>query len=387
VIVRGSDGAKRELFGLFDSSTPIPRPSQWGSRMSYSGERVNSENAAGLPAFLRGYRLISETAAGLPMCLYRGYGDSRRSMPNAPQLGLLRRPNPDVSPFAVWSYIFGSLLRGNAYLWKVKVRNDVKALYALNPSFVTPKYEGDRATFELRDRQYGPVVKTVGRESVIHIAGILLENPYVGVSVIEAHRQGIGIELGRQRFEGKYIANDATPGQILKHPGNPSKEQRDEVRNGFEGRHHGDPNRPGVMWGGWELDHAPVTLQEAQFIESKRFAVQDIGRMLGVPGGFLGEPDYRTPESPEQENMKFLQHGLMPWMERVEHGLTMDADLFAEPDWDLELDTAGFLRADIKTRYDAYRLARQGGWKTANEIRADEGLEPATAATTSSKPR
>jgi HK97 family phage portal protein len=121
----------------------------------------------------------------------------------------------------------------------------------------------------------------------------------------------------------------------------------------------------------------PVTLQEAQFIESKRFGVQDIGRMLGVPGGFLGEPDYRTPESPEQENMKFLQHGLMPWMERLEQGLEMDTDLFAEPDWEVEFDTAGFLRADIHTRYDAYRLARQGGWKTANEIRADEGLGPA----------
>jgi HK97 family phage portal protein len=132
----------------------------------------------------------------------------------------------------------------------------------------------------------------------------------------------------------------------------------------------------GMVWGGWELDAMPVSLQDAQFIETKRYGVQDIGRMLGVPGGFLGEPDYRTPEAPEQENMKFLQHGLMPWMERLEQGLETDVDLFAEPDWEVEMDTAGFLRADIHTRYDAYRLARQGGWKTANEIRSDEGLAP-----------
>jgi HK97 family phage portal protein len=119
-----------------------------------------------------------------------------------------------------------------------------------------------------------------------------------------------------------------------------------------------------------------VNLQDAQFIESKRYGVQDIGRMLGVPGGLLGEPDYNTPESPEQENMKFLQHGLTPWMSRVEQGLATDIDLFAEPDWSVEFDEHGFLRADIKTRYDAYRLARQGGWITANEIRADEGREP-----------
>jgi phage portal protein BeeE len=121
----------------------------------------------------------------------------------------------------VWSYIFGSMLRGNAYLWKVKVRNDLRLLYPINPAFVTPKYEGNSAVFELRDRQYGPVVKEAGKDQVIHIPGILLEDPYVGVSVVEAHRQGLGIELGRQRFEGRYIANDATPGEGAQASGQP----------------------------------------------------------------------------------------------------------------------------------------------------------------------
>lgn len=377
MIFRGADGAKRELFGLFDSSTPIPRASQWGTTTSHSGERISIDSAAGLPAFLRGVRLISETAAGLPLCLYRGFGDYKKPMPDAAQLSILRRPNPDLSPFAVWSYTFASLLRGNAYLRKIKVRNDLRFLYPVNPACVTPKYEGDRATFDIRDSEYGPVVKTVGKDQIIHIPGILLENPYIGVSVVQAHRNSLGIELGRQRFEGRYINNDGSPGVILKNAGTPTKEQRDEIRAGYEARHMGSNNagRVGMMWGGWDLDSAPVNLQDAQFIESKRYGVQDIGRMLGVPGGLLGEPDYTTPESPEQENMKFLQHGLTPWMSRVEQGLATDIDLFPEPDWSVEFDEHGFLRADIKTRYDAYRLARQGGWITANEIRRDEGRE------------
>jgi HK97 family phage portal protein len=270
------------------------------------------------------------------------------------------------------------LLRGNAYLYKVKVRNQVKFLYPVNPACVIPRYDGDRAEFDLRDREYGPVVKTVGKDQIIHIPGILLEDPYIGVSVVQAHRHALGNELSRERFEGRYIGSNGVPSAVLKHSGNPTKEQRDEMRAGYESRHAGSANagRVGMMWGGWELDSAPVSLQDAQFIESKRYGVQDIGRMLGVPGAYLGEPDYQTPETPEQENMKFLQHGLMPWMERLEQGLETDIDLFAEPDWEVEMDTAGFLRADIKTRYDAYRLARQGGWITANEIRSDEGREP-----------
>jgi len=376
LIIRGADGAKRELYGLFDSSIPIPRPSMWGAHLSDAGVRVNTTLAAGLPAFMRGFRLISETAAGMEMGVYRGRGTQKREITTGLQVDLLDRPNTDMSPFAVWSYVFGSLLRGNAYLYKIKVRGRVTALYPVNPSYVTPDYTGAQPVFELRDREYGPVVAEVGKDRIIHIPGILLESPYVGVGVVEAHRQGLGLELARSRFESRYIANDATPGVVLKHPGNPTKEQRDELRAGFMSRHQNEPGRPGMMWGGWELDNTPVTLQEAQFIESKRFGVQDIGRMLGLPGGMLGEPDYRTPEAPEQENMKLLQHGLMPWMERVEHGLVMDQDLFPESDWCIEYNTAGFLRADIQTRYNAYRLARQGGWITANEIRAQEGEPP-----------
>lgn len=379
MIVRDAGGVKRELFGMFDSSTPIPRPSQWGASLAHSGERVSMEKAAGLPAFLRGVRLISETAAGLPWALYRGFGDRREPQPLAKQLDILRRPNPDAaSGFGVWQFTFAAMLGGNAYLEKLKVRGKLKFLYPLSPLLVTPKYEGSSPYFLVRDKPFGPVVREVGKDRLIHLPGILLGDPYVGVSVVEAHRNEIGVELGRQRFEGRYIAHDTSPGVILKHggPGMPNKEQRDQIRAGFEARHAGSDRagRVAMMWGGWDIDRFPISLQDAQFIESKRFSVQDIGRMLGIPSGFLNDPDAPGGDSPEQENMRLLQHGVAPWMTRLEQALACDTDLFPEPDWSVELDEQGFYRAQTKDRYDAYRLGRQGGWITANEIRAREGL-------------
>lgn len=378
MIVRAADGSKRELFAAFDSSTPIPRPSQWGSTLTDSGERVSFGAAVSLPAFLRGVRLISETAAGLPFTVMRGYGSKRKPQEAATQLDLLRRPNQDVNPFAVWSYTYASLLRGNAYLRKIKVRNRVVALYPINPACVTPEYEGASVTFKIRDTEYGPVAREVGRDQIIHIPGILLEDPYVGVSVVQAHRNEIGNELGRRRFEGRYIANDASPGTLLKHTGPiaPTKPQRDEVRQSWDARHAGGSRggRTGMVWGGWEVDHMPVSLTDAQFIESKAYSVRDIGRMLGIPSGLLNDPEAPGGDSPEQENMRLLQHGVGPWMTRLEMGLAFDSDLFPQPDWQIELDDQGFLRADIQTRWNAYRLGRQGGWVTANEIRAREGL-------------
>jgi HK97 family phage portal protein len=379
VIVRDEAGAKRDLFGLFDSSTPIPRPSAWGATIAHSGERISMGAAAGLPAFLRGVRLISETAAGLPFVAYRGYGQDRRPVPTAPQLDLLRRPNPDASSaFAQWQYTFASMLGGNAYLYKVKVRGKVKFLYPVRPACSTPIYDGASVRFELRDREHGPVVDEVGKDRIIHIPGILLDDPYVGVSVVQAHRHQLGNDLGRQRFEGRYIANDARPGVLLKHtgPGIPTKEQREEIRGGWESRHRGNAGAVGMSWGGWEADTLPISLADAQFIEGKRYSVQDIGRMLGVPSGFLNDPDAPGGDSPEDENTRLLQHGVGPWMTRLEQALAADTDLFPEPDWSLEMDERRLLRANMKDRYDAHRLARQGSWKTPNEIRADEGLPP-----------
>jgi HK97 family phage portal protein len=378
--------AGNQKFALFDSSIPIPRPSQWGSTLSFSGERITIESAAGLAAFLRGVRLVAETAAGLPIMLSRGFGDDRKPSPKAPQLALLRRPNPDTSPFVFWSYLYTSLIRGNAYIYKVKVRQRpggqvLKCFYPINPEFVTPHYEGSSVTFDIRDREYGPTVETVGRDKIIHIPGVLLRDPYVGVSIVEAHRNGLGTELGRQRFEGRYIQNDASPSVLLKHggPGSPTLEQRQEIRAGYESRHAGanSAGRVGMTWGGWDVQPFPVSMADAQFIESKKYGVQEIARMLGVPGSRLGEPAYKAPETAEAENMKFLQDGLMPWMLRIEQAVTSDVDLFPESDWCMEFDTNQFLRADIHTRWDAYRLGRQGGWITANEIRSREGLPPA----------
>jgi HK97 family phage portal protein len=376
-LILRTKGGQRAQFAAFDSSVPIPRPSQWGGSLSYAGQRVTYESAVGLPAFLRGVRLICETSAGFPIRNFReGQDGSRRPMPVQPYL---RRPNINQSPFQAWSYVFASMLRGNAYIWKVKVgrAKTIKQLYPLNPVLVTPKYEGDRPTFEIRERPLGPVVKTVGADTIIHIPGVLVEDPFVGESVVVAHRHGIGTALARQEFEGRYLANDGSPGVVLHHEGHPTEEQRTAIRAGYEAKHAGPSNagRVGLMWGGWSIDKTAVSLEDAQFIESQQFTVQDIGRMLGVPAGLLGDPNAPGSDTPEQENMRFLTYGLRPWTERVEQGLANDPDLFPEPDWQVEFDPSRLLMADIQTRWDAYRLGRQGGWITANEIRAKEGLE------------
>lgn len=362
-----------QYFAAFDSSTPIPRNSQWGSS-SFTGRTVGLNEAAGLPAFLRALRLLSETPAGFPIGVFRGYDADREPAKDAPQVKVLRHPSPDHSPFQVWDWVFKSMCRGNAYLWKVKnASGAVEYLYPVDPRVVTPKYEGGKATFEIRER--GQVKQIVGRETILHIPGILLEHPCIGVSLVDAFRNSLGTQVSRQEFEARYLVNNGKPGAVLKTEGSPSKEQRAEMREGFESRHSGSGNAGSLamVWGGWDLSPWDLSLEDAQFIEAAKFSVQDIGRMTGIPSGFLNDPEAPGGDTPEQENMRFLQYGLKPWMDRLESGLASDKDLFPDDEMYPQLDPSELLRPDIKTRYEAYRLARQGGWITGNEIRRDEG--------------
>lgn len=370
----------REMFAAaFDSSVPIPRPSQWGGAMSYSGKRVNYPQAMALPAFLKAVRLICETSATMPILLSRGIGTGAevKPQPDAPQLRLMRRPNPDMTAFQVWAFVYASILRGNALIWKVKVRGRVEGLYPLMPDLFKVKRKEGEVVFELRRQPQGPVIRTVTKEDVIHIPGITLDDPAIGVSLVEIARHALGTAMSRQEFEGRYLANDGMPGVVLKHTDSPTPEQRKEVRDSFESRHAGVGNagRPAMMWGGWDIDRIAVSLEDAEFIAGQRYTVQDVARFTGVPAGLLDEPPVKSVAStPESENMRFSTYGLTPWQVRFGQGLAADEDLFPESDWNVGHDHSELLKPDIKTLNEADRIARQGGFITANEIRVRRGL-------------
>lgn len=359
----------RAAFALFDSSVPIPRHGQYGNNWSYAGRRVSWHEAVGLPAFMRGVRLIAETTAMMPFSVHAGHGSNMRPV-DARQLAVLRRPNPDMAPFQVWSFAVASMLRGGAYLRKVKTRRGIEALYPIPPRIVTPKIVNGRLEFHVRAKQTG-ATEILTRADVLYIPGILVDDPIIGASVVEAFRHGIGTALARQEFEGRYLANDGTPGVVLKNQGNPDELQRQAIRDSYEAKHQGPRNagRPALLWGGWDIDKIAVSLEDAQFIESQAFQVQDVARMLGIPSGFLGDPQAPGSDDPERENMRFLQFGLAPWMTRLEQGLALDPDLFPNPELQVELDPSHLLRADTRTLVEAAHRARQAGVATANELR------------------
>lgn len=367
--VRGVHGFHLDFAG----TDRIPHPSEAGA--THAGRRVTLATAVGIPAFLRGVRLISETVGSMPLRVVRDEGDNRADpITDAWQWPLLmRQPIPDMPIAAthVWRFAIVCMMRGGVVLQKLKARGQLLGLEPIAPDRYggRPRMKDGELIVEIRDVGRKPV--TLTREDMIYVPGILLDHPFIGVSVIEAMRQALGNPIARQAFEGQYLANDGGITTVLKHADEKTPRQRAEIRRGFM-RGHTRPGVPAVMWGGWELDKMELSLADAQFVESQQFTVGDVGRMLGIPGRKLGDPNAPDTDG-EREDQDFLQYGLLSWMQGLEQGLHLDDDLFPDKDAKPAFFTGGLIRASMKVRYESYLRARQAGWMEANEIRAEEG--------------
>jgi HK97 family phage portal protein len=395
MILRTTNGSELEVRDLFTGSDRVPRPGEASGSWAYSGRVVSFESASGLPAVMAAIRLISDTAASLPLRVYLPAADGSMLPATTPEANLLgREPNEQQSAFQVWSFVFGSMLGwGGAYLLKAKSQGKVVGLYPIDPSRVSPRVENGELVFNIRtvanpgiesNKPFSSIEQTrLTSKDVLYIPGQLLNDPYIGVTPIAIHRHALGNALAQQEFAGRYYSNDGSPGGIISVPSSLTKEKREELREAFEARHRGPSaaHRVGILTGGATYDVVPINLRDAAFIESMHAHAQDVARMFGIPAGMLDASDFNHASTPEQDMIRFRLR-LTPWLRRVESALETDVDLFPDRDvpgmQDLDpvvrFDANELVRADLAQRFSAYTSARQGGWMSANEIRAQENL-------------
>jgi HK97 family phage portal protein len=165
---------------------------------------------------------------------------------------------------------------------------------------------------------------------------------------------------------------------VLEVPGSLDNQSAEELLNRWNRAHQG-PGRyhqPAILANGAAWKATGVSLQDAQYAEAAKFAIEEVARVWGIPPVLLGIEQTR-PISAEEEASRWLKFGLGPRLARIEAAFAADPDLFP-PEQQLRpcFDTDALLRGLMLARYSAYRLARQGGWTSQNEIRAAEGLPP-----------
>jgi HK97 family phage portal protein len=341
-----------------------------------AGLPVTPDSAVTLAAVYRAVSLISGHMALLPLVLKRA-GTNKRVTNHAVQQ-LFKRPNAWQNGFDWRRFLVVCLLlRGNSYCEIIDdPRGRILALNPLHPDAVTTERltSGD---YRFKVKSPDGTTRTLTRDRVWHLRGLSLDG-ITGLSVIAVARESLSTGLAAQAYGNRYFANDARPSSgWLSHPGKFADTAtktafRDSVKEAQSAANRG---KMMVLEHGIEYHDVAVSNADAQFLESRKFSVDDVARWFGVPPHKLASLDRATFSNIEQQSLEYVNDGLLIWAHVIEAGIEAEL-LFESENLEPELDFARLLRGDSTARYTNHQSGINAGWLTRNEAREAEGREP-----------
>jgi HK97 family phage portal protein len=348
------------------------------SNRNPSGVKVDAETALRSTVVLACIRVLSTSVAGLPFHLYRRLpGGGKEIAREHPLYRLLHtQPNSWQTSFEWREQMMLHLLsHGFALDEKVYTGGAISEIVPLHPSRVkTEQLENNRLRYTYREASGSSTVYT--QDAVMSVRG-MSDDGVNGMSTIELARDAIGLARACEIHGATYFGNGARPGVILSTDQMLSPEAAENTRNQWERAHRGPDrsNRTAVLQGGLKVNELGGNNQESQFLEARRFQVEEVCRLFGVPPHLVGDLTRSSFSNIEQQSLDFLTNGLMPYLRRIESSIARDL-LESDDEYFAEFDTRGVLRADAAGRGSYYNTLWNLGVLSVNEIRSLENLNP-----------
>lgn len=370
-------------------TSSLRNPKQWlvdwfnGGSASKSGATVNERTALQVTAFLAGVKILAESVASLPLITYQKLEPRGKARaPNHPVYEVLHDiANEEMPAFQLRETIQGHAVNwGNGY---AEIQRDgggrVRGLWPLLPDRTWP--ERDPKTQKLRYRTTLMTGEQVilPFENVLHIPGFGFDG-IVGYNPVILAKEAIGLSLATEEFGANFFGQGATPSGIVEYPDKLKEEAYQRYKKDVRTAHEGlsKSHRLMILEQGLKYHQVTIPPEAAQFLETRKFQVTEIARMLRIPPHMLAEMDKATFSNIEQQSLDFVVNSLRAWLVRWEQMIKMK--LFTRADrakgFFSEHLVDGLLRGDIKSRYEAYAIARQNGWYSVNDIREKENENP-----------
>ena len=376
--------------GLFKSRVK-PHNSTVGSRYAFymgnssSGKVVTERSAMQMTAVYACVRILSEAIAGLPLHMYRYKEDGGKEKAiDHPLYQLLHdEPNPEMSSFVFRETLMTHLLLwGNAYAQIIRNgKGEIVALYPLMPNKMTVSRDEDGQLYYTYQKSQDELPKdggytvTLHPSDVLHIPGLGFDG-LVGYSPIAMAKNAIGLAIATEEYGSKFFANGAAPSGVLEHPGTIKDPSR--VRESWQQTFGGsaNSNKIAVLEEGMKYTPISISPEQAQFLETRKFQINEIARIFRVPPHMVGDLEKSSFSNIEQQSLEFVKYTLDPWVIRWEqsiHRTLLTAD--EKKVYFVKFNVEGLLRGDYQSRMSGYATARQNGWMSANDIRELENLD------------
>ncbi|MGL5973053.1 MAG: phage portal protein, partial [Oscillospiraceae bacterium] len=301
-----------------------------------SGKAVTERSSMQMTAVYACVRILSETVAELPIHIYRYKDDGDPSRAGGkekafdhPLYRLLHdEPNPEMSSFVFRETLMTHLLLwGNAYAQIIRNgKGDVVALYPLMPNKMTvDRDEHGQLYYQYnRSNDEAPTMKGItvrlSPSDVLHIPGLGFDG-LVGYSPIAMAKNAIGMAIACEEYGAKFFANGAAPGGVLEHPGTIKDPHR--VREAWQSQFggSGNANKIAVLEEGMKYTPIGISPEQAQFLETRKFQINEIARIFRVPPHMVGDLEKSSFSNIDQQSLEFVKYTLNPWVVRWEQSI------------------------------------------------------------------
>ena len=360
-----------------------PQNSFFGNTYSFffgsatSGKIVNERTAMQTTAVYACVRILAETIASLPFHTYKYEESGKEKARDHPIYSLLSdAPNPEMTSFVFRETLMGHLLLwGNSYSQIIRDgRGRVIALYPLMPDKMTVNRSERGEIYYLYNKEGEDYI--LRKDEVLHIPGLGFDG-LIGYSPIAMAKNAIGMAIATEEYGAKFFSNGANPGGVLEHPGVVKDPQR--IRDSWNSVYQGSSNahKVAVLEEGMKFQPIGIPPEQAQFLETRKFQLEEICRIFRVPPHLVGDLERATFSNIEHQSISFVVHTIRPWLVRIEQSI--NKALFSESekkDYFVSFVVEGLLRGDYESRMRGYSIGIQNGFMSPNDIRSLENMNP-----------
>ena len=372
----------------------VRRTTEWGTTdplylrrirdETISGVNVTPDKVFGMPTVTQCIRLAAGVIADLSPIVYTGTPTDTNREPavDSWQYALFNKPSLDDTSFNLYSDISASVDGyGNAFVQKVKAKvkrkTQVVELRVIPADMCSVKRAKDGSKIISVKTTKSGKAKDYGVDDILHVRGFNFGGLLSGIDLVTHFSASLGNYVAAKEFAGRYFQNDATPGGYIELPPETidmDKTMLDEMLDRWEESHGGAANkhRPAILQGGAKFVTPTLSASAAQLIETQRFNVEDMARMMDFPVELL-EPSRADSLTTEEILRRLISIHIKPRAARIKAALNEDPDLFADAGVSFDFNMASAVPGSIKDQADARTKYKQSGVLTANEVRAELG--------------
>lgn len=376
------------LMSSLEKRSNLATPEKWlvdwfsGGIETSAGVSVTSASAMNFVAVYSCIDILSRTVGSLPLYLYRRLPEGGKELARKhPLFRLMRRqPNPEMTAMRYRTTLQGHLASwGNAYSFIDWGGNGYpKALWPLRPDRVGVTRKDARLEYKYtpENGQAFPVPNGC----MLHIPGFGYDG-VTGYSPITLAREAIGLGMAADEFGARYFGSGTHPGMIIQHPKKIDPKVKAELKEALSSTYSGlgKSHRMMLLEDGMEAKSIVINPTDSQFLETRKFQINEICRLFHVPPHMLADVEKSTSwgSGIEEQNIGFITHTMRPWFVLWEEELSRVLLLDSEKDeYFFEFDMMALLRGDSVKRWTAYIMGKRNGILNADEIRGWENLNP-----------